>query len=106
MIRLKDRTVNITKLDPVMFRAIVYAEDLYNKYKRDTVITSGNDGAHGMHSKHYDNRGLDFRTFHLPGGYLGLEARDIAQRLNAQLKPLGFDIVLEKDHLHVEYDPK
>ena len=106
MIRLKNKSVNITQLDPVMWRAAVAVDDLMAKYKRDAIITSGNDGKHMDASKHYQNQALDFRTYHLPGGYLGLTARDVATRLTAQLKPLGFDVVLENDHIHLEHDPK
>lgn len=106
MIKLKNKTVNIATLNPVMWRAAVLVDDLCGKYKRDCIITSANDSKHGEGSLHGKDKALDFRTWHLPGGYLGLAARDVAQRATAELKPLGYDVVLENDHLHVEYQPK
>ena len=98
--------VDLSKLNPVMWRAGVVMEDLCSKYKREAVITSGVDGKHGVGSLHGKGKALDFRTFHLPGGYLGLAAQDVYARARAELKPRGFDVILEKDHIHIEFDPK
>lgn len=98
--------VVIDGVQPVMWRAAVCIEDLCAKYKKEAVITSGKDGKHGANSLHYKGLALDFRTFHLPGSYLGLAARDVHARAHAELKPRGFDVVLENDHIHIEFDPK
>ena len=63
----------------------------------EAVITSGRDGVHKEGSFHYQGKAFDLRTWHV------LEA------LNAALKEeFGphYDVLLEKDHIHVEYDPK
>ena len=50
-------------------------------------------------SKHGEGLAFDCRL--LPGWLEGgFEA------LKSVLHPLGFDVVLEKDHTHVEFDPK
>ena len=78
------------------------------------TITSGcegskDDGVHKPSSLHYPEnsptllgRAIDLRTFDVP-----------KERLTNALLPslrllLGtdFDVVLEKDHIHLEYDPK
>ena len=64
------------------------------------VVTGAVEG-HKHPSKHVYGGGLDFRT---------RELRDFAQREFARIcrdrLGDGFDVVLEKDHLHVEYDYK
>ena len=64
------------------------------------VITSGVE-KHKHPSKHVYGGGLDFRIRDLVGGRAGDFTRLCRERLGD-----GFDVVLEKDHLHVEYDPK
>lgn len=64
-------------------------------------ITSASDGKHGLNSLHYKGQALDLRTNSL--------APERAMAVHASLKAaLGdqFDVVLESDHIHLEYDPK
>lgn len=67
----------------------------------DAVVTSGTDGKHGKQSKHYTAEAIDLRIFHLEV--------DRHQPLVKRLKEIlgkDFDIVLESDHVHLEFDPK
>jgi hypothetical protein len=69
------------------------------------TITSGDDGKHMINSLHYKGLAIDLRTRDLEGGSLG----SIAKGIHAELKGLlgrDYDVVLEKDHIHLEYDPK
>lgn len=65
------------------------------------TITSANDGKHMDTSLHYKSRAVDIRVNDRPNsdwpGYRDLLAR--------RLGP-SFQVILEKDHLHIEYDPK
>lgn len=74
---------------------------VYGRYDVPCIVTAGSDGHHGEHSKHYTNEALDLRVFHL-------KPDDIQPVVKGLKELLGkdFDIVLEKDHVHVEYDPK
>lgn len=67
------------------------------------VVTSACDG-HSDKPQSLHNMGLaaDFRTRQLKP----LEVQRVLKKLREWLEPLGFDVVLEKDHFHVEYDPK
>lgn len=72
----------------------------------DMLITSGNDGIHMSHSKHYTDAALDFRTKHLAPEAKHLLLSTAKFRLGRD-----YDLVLEdengpNEHLHVEYDPK
>lgn len=92
-----------------MWYAALVAEPIWKKRGAELVITSGRDGRHGPGTLHYCvegkytdgiGRALDLRTFNL----MGAEA-EAAKELKAALGP-DYDVVLEKDHIHVEYDPK
>lgn len=67
----------------------------------EAIITSANDGEHMHGSKHYTGEAIDLRIIDISMN----EARDLALGLK---KALGddWDVILEKDHIHVEYDPK
>lgn len=74
---------------------------LVNGINYEMTITSGNDGIHMKNSKHYKNEAIDIRTRDME------ESKKILTQL--WLKKwlgLNYDIILEKDHIHIEYDPK
>lgn len=79
------------------------ASEVFAHFAVAAVITSASDGKHLPNSKHYSGEALDFRTHHLPqpDRDAALVAAMLADALGAD-----FDVVLEKDHLHVEYDPQ
>lgn len=65
------------------------------------TVTSGYDGAHQAQSKHYQGLAEDYRT-------RDVRPEDLPSMVAAVRATLGsdYDVVLESDHLHVEYDPK
>ena len=65
------------------------------------VLTSGNDSKHSENSLHYKNMALDFRTRDLTPD----QQMSWTDRMRNSLGN-KFDVVLENNHLHVEYDPK
>lgn len=77
--------------------------DIVKKY--DTiegyVITSLCEGKHSKGSRHYVGMGEDLRT-------RNMKAKDKPKCYRELKKALGrdFDVVLEKNHIHIEYDPK
>ena len=82
------------------------------------MITSGCDSQHGKVSLHYVGRAYDFRIGPSPTGVprLGtVVAKDSTERnivaglwahQMAQVLGVRYDVVLETDHIHAEYDPK
>lgn len=72
----------------------------YLRIGKPLVITSCTDGKHMKNSKHYSGYAIDIRTYHLS-----------AQEINMLViwfknnHDKNYDIVVEKDHIHVEYDP-
>ena len=65
------------------------------------VITSGTDGFHMATSKHYTGDALDLRRFNMEPVMLALFLVRLKERLGR-----NYDVILEKDHIHCEYDPK
>ena len=68
---------------------------------KDMIITSGIDGQHMEGSRHYTGEALDFRRSHLSPEECDLFVGDLRRRLDRD-----YDVVLESDHVHCEYDPK
>ncbi len=91
--------VDLRGLQPQMALAYTIISKCYGMY--DCVITSGSDSKHGPNSLHYSGRALDIRTRHLAGQALQAIVDKVKECLGPQ-----FDVVLESDHLHVEFDPK
>ena len=65
------------------------------------IITSGTDGVHMEGSKHYTGDALDLRISNIPKDQLQRYIKALKGRLGPD-----FDVVLESDHIHVEFDPK
>jgi len=78
----------------------VYGRTILDRTK-NLVITSARDGQHMKGSKHYTGDAVDLRTRDLTKQ----EQKDLWQNLVNYLGP-KFDVVLESDHIHVEFDPK
>ena len=71
-----------------------------NLFGREAIITSALDGVHGEGSLHYSGNAMDFRTRDFTAYLKGLYRKETANALGPD-----FDVVLERTHLHIEYDP-
>jgi len=86
-------------------RILDVARETAPKMERDAVwVTSANDSRHSDNSFHYKNQAFDIRIYNIIGD-VHREAKLWAERLQ-QVLGLNYDVVYEKDHIHVEYDPK
>lgn len=96
--------VNDAHFDPVMVHIIDVARDTAPMLEEGTVwVTSANDGDHIEGSLHLDNRAFDIRIKNIIGD-VQKEARAWAERMQVALGD-NYDVLLEDDHIHVEYDP-
>ncbi len=69
-------------------------------------ITSANDSAHKEDSAHYRNRAFDIRIKNIVGvAEFPLVARQWVERMQILLGD-DYDVLLEHDHIHVEFDPE
>ena len=95
--------VDVTGLHPMMPLAIIVIQDIFRELVgKDAVITSGRDGKHGSKSLHYAGQALDLRTRHMDDAQITIALRELRNRLEI----IGFDVILEQDHFHIEYQPK
>lgn len=69
--------------------------------KKDFVITSLTDGKHMKGSLHYKGLALDMRS----RDFYMKEAGDFFYWFVSNYDK-EYDLVVEKDHFHIEYDPK
>lgn len=84
---------------------ILRAMELIEKIMENSgeyCITSVTDGKHGPNSLHYKGLAMDLRTRHL--GEIG-NVNLIAKQLRGELGR-NYDVVVEKTHIHIEYQPK
>lgn len=109
MIKFK-KGVKITGLKPEMIPVMICANEIFNSYNADCVITSALDGKHSKNSRHYVGMALDFRIRHLSSGEdytITQEDLDIAKNIVEELKEnLGdsYFVLLEKTHIHVQFN--
>ena len=89
--------------------AMSVADNYFNLYlDRDIVVTSVNDGRHMKKSKHYEGNAFDLRTWTTDTSGVQIDKEE-KQCIGANIyKRLGnkYDLLVEKDHIHIEYDPK
>ena len=95
--KIKDG-VNIQGIKIEMRPVLVYADRIWKKYGQKLVITSGIDSEHSAGSLHYYGYALDLRT----RDFKAAEKKKCADELRLALGD-GFDVVVEKTHIHVEY---
>lgn len=92
--------VRLLGLRPEMTVALLAAHTVYGD--RELVITSVVDSKHSRGSLHYKGLAIDLRTRNLDNRAEAQLIRDaLAEALGDE-----FDVVLERNHLHIEYDPK
>ena len=74
---------------------------IFIRHDSELTITSVFDGVHSVNSKHNSGNAFDIRTRHLTADYVKSIADDIRKSLTKD-----YDIVIESNHIHIEYDPK
>lgn len=97
---LKDTVVathpSLQLLDGLLVACVVYTQRGH-----PFTVTSLEDSVHGPRSLHASGNAADLRTRNLPVQVLP----DLVKALQLALGP-QYDVVLESDHIHMEYDPK
>ena len=90
--------VDISRLERNTRRSLTVVAILLAEFDLDLIITSTYDGNHMPGSLHYAHQAYDIRR----------PVDDYNKILTKIRSGLGnrFDVVLRKDHIHIEYDPK
>ncbi|QQX80840.1 hypothetical protein JK628_02910 [Shewanella sp. KX20019] len=100
--RLKDKSVNPNGMRPELVFALMMADQVYSEYGVEMVVTSINDARHSKTSLHYSGQAADLRIFNLPDG----KSHEVLSKIKGKLLNDAFDVVLESDHIHLEFQPK
>ena len=77
---------------PELLAGLNRLDALWERHGLRLVVTAGKDGKHMVGSKHYEGLAADLRF-------------PLRDEIKAVLGP-GWDVVWEKDHIHIERDPK
>lgn len=93
--------VKVYGVRPELLLAIMVAEKVYEKNSLEFTITSINDGKHSRNSLHPFGFAFDLRTRHIAPDRQHMIRDEIANSLTDE-----YDVVLEDDHIHLEYDRK
>jgi hypothetical protein len=101
MLKIK-QGVRVLGLKPEALLGIVICSSVFNDHNLDCVLTSVVDGKHSRASKHYSGYAWDLRTRNIP-------TKTAVDKIFLAVKSaLGadYDVVLESNHIHCEFDPK
>ena len=93
--------VRVAGLRSEILLAVVAAERVCAEMGVDCVVTACVDGVHKAGSLHYCGLAVDLRSRDFRPGDLDKAIARIRQCLGAD-----YDVVLENDHVHVEFDQK
>jgi len=92
--------VGVSGLRPELVLAVIVVQPILAKYNQELVITSAIDSKHSVGSLHYVGLALDLRTWNL-GNDAGTCVHEMKDSLGGE-----YDVVLESDHIHLEYQPE
>ncbi len=92
--------VKLEGLRPEALAGMVVVDSVMQRFDRELTVTSITDGRHMPGSLHAKGRAFDCRFWDFPPA---MRAR-LVDDLRAALRD-EFDVVLESDHIHVEWDP-
>ena len=90
--------VDISRLRPEIRKKLTkIASIIWACSEGEMVITSTYEGTHSEGSLHYANLAVDIRR-----------SREKILSFHEIVRELGddYDVILETDHMHIEYDPK
>jgi hypothetical protein len=93
--------VKLCGVSPEIVLALQVCETIYRQFGYELTVTSIRDGKHKNNSLHYVGKAVDLRTRNVDS--------DMREKLRVALQAaLGaeFDVILEKDHFHCEFDVK
>lgn len=95
--------VNPMRLQPELLLALLVADGVWRGVGQELVVTSLNDSKHSNGSLHYAGCAADLRTRYFTGDQVLLVADTLRDALG---NCKDYDIVVEADHIHIEYQPK
>lgn len=94
--------VKIAGARPEIVIAMSVADQVYQKLTgNEVVITEVTGGKHGTGSLHYVGAAIDIRIRDLSKDMINRIVLELRERLGE-----NYDVVMETDHIHIEFQPK
>ncbi len=94
--------VKIFGITPELMTGLLVADGIYHAQGFKMVVTSVVDGRHSLTSLHYAGQAADLRTRNMGTDDTKQEIGNlIRESLTSE-----FDVVVEKTHIHLEFQPK
>ena len=97
--KLKDKTVILCGLHPKMQIANAKAAVIWKNHTEELVITAAVEPGHSDGSLHRLGRACDYRTRYFTNVVKVVVARELKDELGDE-----YDVAVESDHIHCEYD--
>jgi len=113
--KLKDQTVEMAITEPKFMVYLFALDAAYRQYDTELIVTSGSElsARHSRTSLHYSGRAVDTRTWTIERYNLDAKSQHrIALNIKGiYLAAIGLpddtiDVILEKTHIHHEWQPK
>jgi len=98
--RLK-KGVRVGGVSPEISVAIMVVDSIYGTFSRELVITSMCEDTHSERSAHYRGDAFDCRTYYFNDDQKEQLVTNVERALGTD-----FIVILEEDHLHVQFSPK
>ena len=92
---------SVMGVKPETVIGIIVANSVYRQHGVNMVMTCGTDSKHSKNSLHYCGLAFDIRINGIPGYKIEKIVHDLTESLGDE-----FDVVLERNHIHVEYQPE
>ena len=93
--------VKLAGIHPEIVIAAMVVNEMCREYGVEFVITCAKEGTHRKGSKHFVGQAIDVRTRDMALHNRKAFATSIAKAVGPE-----FDVVLEGNHLHIEFDPE
>lgn len=95
--------VDPVALAPQLLLALYVADGIWRELGEELVVTSLNDSKHSHTSLHYAGMAADLRTRYFSPAQVNNAAARLREALGTNP---SYDVVVESDHIHLEYQPK
>lgn len=91
--------VTLKGMSAVLFPAMLIIDQYFQSINKAFVITSITDSVHKVGSKHYKGEAFDFRISNLT-------TKEVLTMQDCLISLLygNYDVILEKDHFHIEFE--
>jgi len=93
--------IKINGVKPELTLVLSIADKIWSNHNQELVVTELTGGKHGTASLHYVGLAADLRTRYFSDEEKEIVASELRKALGE-----NYDVVVEKTHIHIEFQPK